>query len=742
MKTLSLLLLAGAAMTASAQELTIERINSAPNLDGQAPRALAIAPDGSRVTYLQGKATDANQYDLWEYHLKDHKNRLLVDSKALVPHESLSDEEKARRERARLFAQGISEYFWAKDSHKLLFPLNGDLYLYDLSARGKSATRQLTHGEGFITDPKFSPQSRYVSFVRDQNLYVLDLKDGKARALTHDGKGTIKNGMAEFVAQEEMKRMTGYWWSGDEKHIAFARVDESPVDIVERYEIDADGFKTFRQRYPAAGRPNVTVKLGVVEVETGAIRWLDLGDDPDIYLARVNWLPDNRTVAVQRESRDQRRLDLLFADIDTGSTRTVLSETAKTWLNLNDDLYFLKSRPAFIWGSERSGYKHLYLVDYQGKVLQQLTHGDWTVGELRGVDEHAGQIYFDGFADTPLELQFYRVGLNGGAMEKLSQREGWHEIVMSDAANVYVDKFSSPSVPPQVSLHDKDGKRLTWLEENRLDKDHPYYPYAASHVLPEYGTLNAEDGQTLYYRLYKPENLEPGKRYPVLVDVYGGPGAQRVQKKWGSRGGYWHQYLAQHGYVVFSLDNRGSENRGKAFEDPIFRHMATVEVADQKRGVEFLKTLPFVDPARIAVQGHSYGGYMTLMLLMKEPDLFAAGVSGAPVTDWRLYDTHYTERYMGTPENNPDGYRDSSVFPYVTNLKKPLLLIHGMADDNVLFTNSTKLMKALQDAGKPFDLMTYPGSKHSLWGESVQNHELNTIIRFLNRELNVETPSS
>lgn len=738
MNYLTPLLLAAAAMTATAEPLTLERINAAPHLDGAAPRALSIAPDGSRVTFLQGKKTDAKQYDLWEYHVKDGKTRMLVDSKRLAPDEKLSDEELARRERARLFAHGISEYFWAEDGKKLLFPLNGELYLYELDKPANKATRQLTHGEGFTTDPKFSPAGRYVSFVRDQNLHVLDLATGRTRALTSDGKDTIKNGMAEFVAQEEMDRMTGYWWADDEKHIAFARIDEAPVQVVERYEIDAEGFKTFRQRYPSTGTNNVSIKLGVVNVETGATTWMDLGTEQDIYLARVNWLPDHRTLAVQRQSRDQRRLDLLFADRDTGQARTVLTETAKTWLNLNDDLRFLEDQPAFVWGSERSGYKHLYLVDYQGKILRQLTQGDWAVNAVRGIDEQSGTVFFDGFADSPLELHLYAAGLNGGAPRRLTEGEGWHDTVMPKSAAIYVDKFSNPSTPPRVSLHQASGARLAWLTENRLDPKHPYYRYAAGHVAPEFGTLKAEDGQTLYYRVYKPAKLVPGQRYPVIVDVYGGPGAQRVQKTWGSRNAYWHQYLVQQGYVVFSLDNRGSKNRGKAFEDPIFRHMGAVEVADQKRGVEFLKTLPYVDGARIGVTGHSYGGYMTLMLLTKEPGLFAAGVSSAPVSAWELYDTHYTERYMDQPAKNPAGYAGSAVLPYVKNLERPLLLVHGMADDNVLFTHSTRLMKALQDAGKPFDVMTYPGSKHSLWGESVQNHVLHSITRFFDRELKHE----
>ena len=740
MKIVAVLLsLLGVSMSLMAKELTVERIYSDPSLTGPAPRAIKLAPDGSRVTYLKNKADDQERYDLWEYHIRDGKSRMLVDSLLLGPaDEQLSDEEKARRERQRLFATGIVDYFWSSDSRALVFPLGGDIYHYDLGKKPGEAVSQLTHTDAYETDVKLSPDGKFVAFIRKQNLYVVEIASGKEKQLTTDGKGTVKNGMAEFVAQEEMDRDTGYWWSPDSRKIAFARIDESDVEVEKRYEINADSFTVFEQRYPRTGTANVAIRIGVLELAGGETHWMDLGEEQDIYVARVKWLPDSQRLAIQRQSRDQKTLDLLFADSSSGKSRVLLTETARSWVNLNDDLTFLKSRPCFVWGSERSGFKHLYLYDLDGKLVRPLTRGDWVVEKVLGVDEARGRIYFSANASSPLEQHLYAVPLAGNAAqqpEQISDRTGVHEITLADSKNVYVDNFSAPEVPPQVSLHRISGERLTFLEENRLDKSHPWWPYSQSEPKAEFGHIDAEDGQQLYYRLYKPEPFEAGKKYPVIIDVYGGPGAQRVQKTWTARNGYWHKLMAARGFVVFSLDNRGATNRGTAFEAPIHRHLGVAEVADQVRGVEFLKTLPYVDGDRVGIFGWSYGGYMTLMTMMKQPEIFHAGVSVAPVTDWRLYDTHYTERYLGHPEENRAGYDKSNVFPWVKGLQGPLLIVHGMADDNVLFTNSTKLYKVLQDKHIPFEMMNYPGSKHSIHGKDVRIHLFETITRFFEENL-------
>jgi dipeptidyl-peptidase 4 len=547
--------------------------------------------------------------------------------------------------------------------------------------------------------------------------------------------------MAEFIAQEEMDRSTGYWWAPDDRHIAFVRVDETPVPVTQRFEIAADNVATFAQRYPAAGGSNVLVRLGVTDVAAGTTSFIDLGPEQDIYLARVNWLPDGKTLAIQRESRDQHRLDLLFADVDTGRTRVVLTETSDTWIDLHDEISFLKQSPEFIWASARDGFQHLYLYDYSGRVLRRLTAGPWNVDDFRGraikaIDELHRRVYFTATEKSPLERHLYAASLdtdNPAKIERLTEEAGLHAIAMSPDALVYVDNFNSIGQPPQVSLHSADGKLLTYLLENALNEHHPDAPYVADNSVPEFGVLTAADGQTLHYRLFKPSHFDPAKRYPAIVDVYGGPGTQRVTNSWS--GSSFTQLLTRAGYVVFQLDNRGSAFRGIAFQAPIRGKLGEAEVADQVQGARWLGSQSFVDPSRIGVWGWSYGGYMTLMLMFKAPEVFRAGVSGAPVTDWTLYDTHYTERYLGRPLDNADGYTASSVLPYAKDLKGKLLVVHGMADDNVLFLHSTKLFRKLQDLGKPFDVMVYPGAKHGLIRQHDGRHAYTTIKRFFDENL-------
>ncbi|WP_444940745.1 DPP IV N-terminal domain-containing protein [Microbulbifer sp. ZKSA004] len=714
----------------SAESLSIERLFSDPALSGTAPRALEYSPDGQRVTFLKGRVEDYNRYDLWEYNLKDGQSRILVNSDSLHSgSETLSDEEKARRERQRIYGSGIMEYSWSEDGRSLLFPLAGDIYYYDLKDR---SSRRLTETETFETDVKVSPEGHFVSFIRDQNIYIVDLKTGREKQLTSDGKDHIKNGMAEFVAQEEMDRMTGYWWSPDDQHIAFLQVDESPVDQVTRSEIYADRIEMIQQRYPAAGRANAKIRLGLIDIDSGDIRWINLGDNQDIYIPRVKWARDH-LLTFQWQSRDQQKLELRAYNLNTGKTRTLLTESSDTWVNLSHDLHFLENRDAFIWSSERDGFKHLYKYDFGGRLQAQLTKGDWVVDELEAVDEQANRLYFTARKDTPIERHLYTVSLQGESdIKRISQRSGMHSIEFSEDASGYIDKFSSVTTPPQVSLHSSSGTRITWLEQNAVNRDHPIYPYKDQWITPEFGSIEAPHGQELFYRLYKPANFDAKKSYPVMVFVYGGPHAQVVTNSWDK---LFNQYMAQQGYIVFSLDNRGSANRGTTFENPIFKNMGSPEVEDQITGVEFLRTLPYVDKNKVGIFGHSYGGYMTLMSMFKAGDYFKAGVSGAPVTDWTLYDTHYTERYMGNPTKDMDAYEASSVFPYTKGLQGDLLIYHGMADDNVLFTNTTKLIKQLQDNGQQFELMTYPGKKHSLRGKQTRIHQYSMIKRFFDRHL-------
>ncbi|KTF16380.1 S9 family peptidase [Pseudoalteromonas sp. 10-33] len=724
------------AISVQAKPLSLERIFDDPSLSGKSPVQLKFSPDGSRVTYLQGKIDDYNRYDLWEYNLNDNTNRVLVDSAELFSGpENLSDEEKARRERQRIFGKGILEYTWSTDGKALLFPLNGDLYYYDLAS---AKSKKLTNTEAFETDARFSPKGNYVSFIREQNLYALELNSGKEIQLSQDGGGVIKNGMAEFVAQEEMSRMTGYWWSGDETKIAYTRVDESPVKEAIRNEIYADEVKLFNQRYPFTGTDNVKIQLGVVKLNDQKVDWIDLGKNQDIYIARAKWLKDSKTLSYQWQNRSQQTLELRFYDSESKKQKVALTENSNTWVNLHFDLVFLKDKKHFVWASERDGFKHLYLYRTNGQLVRQITSGDWAVDSLKGVDEKKGIVYFAGRKDTPLESHLYSAPLfKKGDSKRITEKGQYHNVVLAKDSKTFIDTSSSVNKPNSAALRKVNGEFITWLEENKLDNNHPLTPYLSNLAKPEYGTIKAEDGQVMHYRLFKPTNMSAGKKHPVIVNVYGGPHAQRVTNSWRSKNLYF-QYMAQQGYVIFQLDNRGSYNRGKKFEDAIYKNLGDVEVADQIKGVEFLRTLDYVDAKRIGIYGHSYGGYMALMTMFKAGDYFNAGVSGAPVTDWALYDTHYTERYLGHPDTNAKGYEASAVFPYTDGLKGPLMIYHGMADDNVLFTHATKLFKQLQDSEKQFEMMTYPGSKHSLRGKQVQTHLHQTITNFFNRHFDVK----
>nr|WP_162434758.1 S9 family peptidase [Pseudoxanthomonas koreensis] len=712
-----------------AEKLTLEAITGPAPLSGPTLMKPQVSPDGTRVTFLRGKDSDRNRLDLWEYDIASGQTRLLVDSSVVLPGtETLSDAEKARRERQRIAAySGIVDYQWAPDGKALLFPLGGELYFYDLGRTGAAAVRRLTRGEGFATDPRISPRGGHASFIRGRNLWTIDLASGEEVQLTFDGSDTIGNGVAEFVADEEMDRHTGYWWAPDDSAIAFARIDESPVPVQKRYEVYADRTDVVEQRYPAAGDRNVLVQLGVVAPKAGAKpQWIDLGPERDIYLARVDWR-DPQRLTFQRQSRDQQTLELVETTLATGVQRVLATETSKTWVPLHNSLRFLPDG-RFLWSSERSGFQHLYLASEDAATpasirFAPLTSGEWIVDEVAGLDAQAGWVWFTGTKDSPLEKHVYRVPLAGGAVEKLSQAPGMHAASFARNASVYVDSWSAPEVPPQIELFRNDGTKLATLLRNELtDADHPYAKFRDAQRPVEFGTIPAADGTTpLHYSLVKPEGFDPAKKYPVVVFVYGGPASQKVARTWAAGGdALFNQYLAQQGYLVFSIDNRGTPRRGRDFGGALYGRQGTVEVDDQLRGVQWLKSQPWVDPARIGVHGWSNGGYMTLMLLART-DAYACGVAGAPVSDWALYDTHYTERYMGLPAANPDGYRDARVLQHIDGLAgadaPKLLLVHGMADDNVLFTNSTAVMAALQQRGQPFELMAYPGAKHGLSGK-------------------------
>jgi dipeptidyl-peptidase-4 len=739
MRLLVCLLAALAAVPAAAERLTLDRIHADPALAGPGMRNLRVSPDGERVTFLRGRADNQFQLDLWEFNLKAKTAHRLIDSKQLVPNENLSPEEKARRERSRTASlSGILNYSWSPDGKQLLVPIAGDLYLVD--AARPEAARKVASGN--VGDPKISPKGRYVSFVRDQNLFVIDLSTGAERQLTSDGKGTIHNGEAEFVAQEEMEQATGYYWAPDDSAIAYRRFDEAPVPVVRRFEIFADRTEVVEQRYPAAGDPNVLIELMIVSPASGAQRKVELGAEKDIYLVRADWSADSKTLVYQRQSRDQKRLDLVAVDTATLAQRALLTETSKTWVSIHDDLHFLKNRNAFLWASERSGRNHLYLYDMSGKLLHPISSGEWGVDKVLAVDENAGKVYVASNRDAVIDKQAYALALDGSSAAsptRITKGEGWHEAAFARNGKVFVDTFSDPRTPPQVSIRRADGTMVDWLERNELNASHPYAKYLPDHLPTEFGTMKAADGQTLHYSIIKPAKFDATKRYPVFLFTYGGPHSQRVTRQWGN---YFDQFMAQQGFVVFRLDNRGSGRRERQFTDAIYGGLGKNEVADQLTGIDWLGQQSFVDPKRIGVFGWSYGGFMTLRLLSAASDKIAMGVSVAPVTDWALYDTHYTEQFVGgTPKSAPEAYKESGVFAHLDGLKSPLLLIHGMADDNVLFSNTTRLIDTLVNRNVQFELMTYPGAKHGISSRTGQRHVYGLIHAFFQKHLGGTAPN-
>ncbi|MBT0668602.1 DPP IV N-terminal domain-containing protein [Novosphingobium profundi] len=710
----------------TAPTLDFTRVFASPALNGPSPRQVRISPDGRYLTLLRNRDDDRERYDLWGYDRRNGKWRMLVDSLSLGTGRELSEAEKMQRERQRIGdLKGIVDYAWNEDSASLMVPLDGDLYLAGLDGK----VTRLTNDAGDELNPALSPAGTYVSYVRDGRLMVGRTGKGQQAITPEEASDTVHWGEAEFVAQEEMDRMTGYWWAPGEAHIAVERYDEAPVGVVQRAAIGAEGTKIYAQRYPAAGTPNVEVALYVMKPDGSARVKVDLGSDPDIYLARVNWARDGKTLYVQRENRVQDRLDMLAVDPETGASTVLFTETAAkgSWINLTNNYRFLKDG-SLVWWSERSGFGHLYRFA-KGKWAP-LTHGNWEVSSLVGVDEKAGRVIFTGTKDDVLAPQVYSVDLAHPGEPKRLTEMGWaNGAVASKDASTLVVSRSSTDQPPQSYIADGTGKRLAWVEENRLDASHPYAPYMASHRETTFGTVKAEDGSDLHWMMITPK-LEPGKKYPVFFEHYGGPHVQTVSKAWL---GALPQAIVDKGFIYFRIDNRGSAHRGVDFEKQIHEAMGTVEVADQKAGALYLKSLAYVDPGKIVTYGWSYGGYMTLKMLEADQGLYAAGISGAPVTKWELYDSHYTERYMGDPRQVPEAYKASDALENAPKIADPLLLIHGMADDNVVFENSTALAAKLQNEAKPFEMMFYPGHTHAVKGPKISVHVWDTIFAFLAR---------
>jgi dipeptidyl-peptidase-4 len=675
------------------------------------PPNVVWAPDGKRFVYLENRA-------VWLYDVPSTSRKELVplarlEQKSVQPGHPPEITEWIGRRGGEQVVQ------WSSTGKDLLISAGGDLFLYHLD---KGAWDQVTATPEVEHDPKLSPDGSKVAFRREHDLYALELASRTLTRLTPDGSLTLLNGEPDWVYREELDLTTAYWWSPDSTRIAYLQFDvgrETSFPLVSMMQPKA---RLEPQLYPQPGTANAEVRLGVISLG-GIRRWMDLGDPRDRLVARVVWAPDGHSLAVERFNRVQNQVDLLMADTETGVARVVIHEQDPHWINWNNDLRFLKGGDRFLWGSERDGFHHLYLYSVDGKRFTQLTRGNWETTGVAGVDETTRQVFYTSTEASPLERQLYRVDFDGRRKQRLTAEKGTHYVSMSPTCDYYLDTYSALNQPPGVTVRDRGGERAAvWAK--------PVRPPDA--VLPvELMDFRASDGDTLYARLTRPPGFVEGRKYPVVVMVYGGPTRQEVRDAWHVNP--IEQELARKGFLIWQLDNRGSAGRGHEWETRVFHNLGAQELKDQEEGVDYLLSLGFADPARIGIHGWSYGGYLTLYALANST-VFRAGAAGAPVADWRNYDSIYTERYMGLPDDNHDGYRRSSPIPNAANVKARLLLVHNMEDDVVHFQNTLQMAAALEQEGKDFEMLVYPQTSHGVAG-GLRHHLEQAIVQFFERAL-------
>ena len=633
----------------------------------------------------------------------------------------------------------IDDYAFSEDETKLLIGVEQE----SIYRRSRIATYyiwcleeeelQLLSEGGRQRLPAFSPDGRMVAFVRDNNMYLTDLETHEERAITTDGvKNHIINGTADWVYEEEFGFTKGFFWSPDSRRIAFMRFDEGHVrefNMIrygELYPVDQ------RFKYPKAGEENAHVSVHVYDLQSGQTLKADTGDETDIYLPRVRWTADPRLLAIQKLNRQQNRLEIFLADAETGRTSVLYVENNLYYIDITNDLTFLKDGRHFIISSEMSGYNHLYLYDMRGRQVRALTQGEWDVERYLGVDEPNQLVYYLARVDSPLRNHLYAVRLDGRTTTRITEGEGIHNPSFSSGFQYFINAFSTVSTPPVYSIHHAGGGLIKVLEDNQTLRNR-----VADHgfTTPSFFTFTTSEDAELNGMMILPPDFDPGKSYPLLMYVYGGPGSQTVVDRWNAVNGVWFQMLAQQGFVVATVDNRGTGSRGERFKKMTYQQLGKYETIDQVEAARYLGSLSYIDASRIAVFGWSYGGYLSALCLAKGAGEFAAAISVAPVTSWRFYDTIYTERYMRTPQENPSGYDDNSPINHAGLIRGRLLLVHGSADDNVHMQNTMEMTRALVDAGVPFELMIYPDHNHGIGGTSARMHLYEMMTSFLRRHL-------
>jgi dipeptidyl-peptidase 4 len=620
---------------------------------------------------------------------------------------------------------------------RALYVIGGDLYLLDLAAARFS---RLTATDAVEQSPEISPDGRRVAFVRANDLYVVELDSGIETRVTRDGSATTLNGTLSWLYWEEVfgRRDVGFWWSPDSRSLAYLQTDESGVDVSTFVDFAPQTPRVITQRYPKAGRPNPRARVGLTEIGSATTTWVRVTDRPFELILRVKWLPDSRRVSVQTLTRDQRELGLYLVDRASGASMRILTETDPGWINIHDDLHFIAGGTEFLWASERDDYYHLYRYGIDGRLINQVTKGPWALASSGGVpwvrqavtaiDEARGFVYFTAMERSSLDRQLYRVKLDGSGMTRLSAEPGVHRISMSRNARFYVDAHSDVRTLPSLALRQTDGSRDLGLAPARMDLlarfDMQY---------PDLMTIPASDGFPMPARILRPKNFQPDHKYPLILYVYGGASSPTVANGW-QADVLFSQLLLAEGYVVVKVDNRAATAVSKRVENSILGRLGEPETADLVDATRWLKAQPWVDADRVGVWGWSHGGYMTLNLLTRSTE-FKAGISVAPVTDWRFYDTKWSEAFLGLPADHPDAYTRASVVARADQLHGRLLIIHGTHDDNVHPQNIQAFTDALVKGGKLFELMSYPMRKHDIGDRVATMHLYRTMLDFWKRNL-------
>ena len=713
-------------------QLTIESIASG-SLTGHLPESIKWSPDGNKLTYVS-RDEKGEHGELWSVDpATGEKTTLVSESKlaALSPSASKLANERQREWRRRY---GVSAYLWSPDSKYLLFDANGQFWLYDFQT---GTAVDITAAPDPSSDPKFSPDGKNLAFLRKHDLWVRGIPNGTERQLTKHGEDEdVLNGEVDWVYEEELDVRSNYFWSPDSKQIAFLQMNEEKVPTYPIVDYSGTHAKADDQRYPNPGDPNPEVRVGVLDAGSGKARWITVPEMKDAYIPRFGWVKPG-VLWIEVMNRAQDKMVLYFADASHGDARMVLTETSDVWVGEREEIYWFRSGDRLLLPSWRDGHTHLYLFSWdkdnplkgETKLVNQVTKGDFEVGKINYVDEDAGVVYFTADPNDPRQRQLFSIKLDGSDMNQVTQEPGTHDANFGSRKEFYFDKYSSLMKPPQLSVCSTTGKCTTFWQSKDISSLHL--------VAPQMLKVKAADGTTmLYAQLYMPlGTMDTSVRYPVLLHPYGGPSGQSVRDEWGGNGFLFQEYLARRGFGVLVVDNRGMAGRGKQFNGWLKKKFGEIELADQLAALDqVVKRVPMLDAKKIGWFGASYGGYMTLYA-MTHSDRISAGVSISPVSDWRLYDSIYTERYLGKPQDNDEGYKTSSPTNDAAKLHGALVIAHGTSDDNVHAQNTIQMTQALIKAGKQFDIMLYPGKTHGISGADAIGHLYHLIENHFTHEL-------